>query len=70
MARSLDLIAIGRSSVDLYGTRIGPRLEDMASFGKYIGGRPNNVGSACLGLKSGVITVGDEARTAASTSGA
>ena len=27
----LDVIAIGRSSVDLYGAQIGGRLEDMAS---------------------------------------
>ena len=29
----LDVIAIGRSSVDLYGAQIGGRLEDMASSG-------------------------------------
>nr|WP_321981594.1 5-dehydro-2-deoxygluconokinase [uncultured Cohaesibacter sp.] len=59
----LDVITIGRSSVDLYGAQIGGRLEDMASFEKYIGGSPTNIacGSARLGLKSAVITrVGDE----------
>ena len=62
-ARSLDLITIGRSSVDLYGVQVGGRLEDMRSFGKYVGGSPTNmaVGTARLGLKSAVITkVGDE----------
>ena len=34
---NLDLITIGRSSVDLYGSQIGGRLEDMRSFQKYIG---------------------------------
>ena len=29
---NLDLITIGRSSVDLYGAQIGGRLEDMGSF--------------------------------------
>ncbi|MCB1394578.1 MAG: 5-dehydro-2-deoxygluconokinase [Rhodobacter sp.] len=61
--KSLDLITIGRSSVDLYGTQIGGRLEDMGSFDKYIGGSPTNIacGTARLGLKSAVITgVGDE----------
>ncbi len=61
--RPLDLITIGRSSVDLYGEQIGGRLEDMASFAKYIGGSPTNIaaGSARLGLKSALITrVGDE----------
>jgi 5-dehydro-2-deoxygluconokinase len=61
--KPLDLITIGRSSVDLYGTQIGGRLEDMGSFQKYIGGSPTNIacGTARLGLRSAVITgVGDE----------
>ena len=59
----LDVIAIGRSSVDLYGQQIGGRLEDMATFAKSVGGSPTNtaIGAARLGLKSAVITaVGDE----------
>lgn len=63
MTKPLDLITIGRSSVDLYGDQIGGRLEDMGSFSKYIGGSPTNIacGTARLGLKSAVITgVGDE----------
>ncbi|MCU0901883.1 MAG: 5-dehydro-2-deoxygluconokinase [Cypionkella sp.] len=61
--RDLDLITIGRSSVDLYGAQVGGRLEDMASFQKYVGGSPTNmsVGTARLGLKSALLTrVGDE----------
>ena len=60
---NLDIITIGRSSVDLYGAQVGGRLEDMGSFDKYIGGSPTNIacGTARLGLKSAVITgVGDE----------
>ena len=63
MKRPLDVISIGRSSVDLYGGQVGGRLEDMRSFRKYIGGSPTNAaaGAARLGLKSAVITrVGDE----------
>jgi 5-dehydro-2-deoxygluconokinase len=59
----LDVIAIGRSSVDLYGQQSGSRLEDIASFAKSVGGCPTNisVGTARLGLKSALITrVGDE----------
>ncbi|KAE9627277.1 bifunctional 5-dehydro-2-deoxygluconokinase/5-dehydro-2-deoxyphosphogluconate aldolase [Parasedimentitalea maritima] len=59
----LDVVTIGRSSVDLYGAQVGGRLEDMGSFNKYIGGSPTNIaaGTARLGLKSGLITrVGDE----------
>jgi 5-dehydro-2-deoxygluconokinase len=63
MTKPLDVITIGRASVDLYGVQIGGRLEDMASFRKYIGGSPTNIaaGTARLGLKSALITrVGDE----------
>ncbi|MEJ5899967.1 bifunctional 5-dehydro-2-deoxygluconokinase/5-dehydro-2-deoxyphosphogluconate aldolase [Ochrobactrum teleogrylli] len=63
MEKPLDLITIGRSSVDLYGAQIGGLLEDMASFNKYVGGSPTNIatGTARLGLKSALITrVGDE----------
>ncbi len=59
----IDVITIGRSSVDLYGDQVGGRLEDMRSFSKYIGGSPTNTacGAARLGLKTAVITrVGDE----------
>ena len=60
----LDVITIGRASVDLYGQQVGGRLEDMASFTKAVGGCPANIaiGTARLGLKSALITrVGDEA---------
>lgn len=63
MTKSLDLVAIGRSSVDLYGQQAGGRLEDMFSFAKYVGGSPTNtaVGLARLGLKSAIVTrVGDD----------
>ncbi|MDL2409996.1 5-dehydro-2-deoxygluconokinase [Rhizobium calliandrae] len=63
MNKNLDVITIGRSSVDLYGAQVGGRLEDMGSFNKYIGGSPTNIacGAARLGLQSAVITrVGDE----------
>lgn len=57
-AETLDLIAVGRSSVDLYGQQIGGRLEDMASFAKYLGGSPTNTaaGGARLGLRTGLLT--------------
>jgi 5-dehydro-2-deoxygluconokinase len=61
--KTLDVVCIGRSSVDLYGQQVGGRLEDMTSFAKYVGGCPTNIaiGAARLGLKPGLITaVGDE----------
>ncbi len=62
-APALDVITLGRASVDLYGQQIGGRLEDMASFAKSVGGSPTNIaiGAARLDLKSGLVTrVGKE----------
>jgi 5-dehydro-2-deoxygluconokinase len=59
----LDLITIGRVSVDLYGQQLGCRLEDVATFAKAVGGCPANVaiGAARLGLKCALVSrVGDE----------
>jgi 5-dehydro-2-deoxygluconokinase len=59
----LDLVAIGRVSVDLYGQQIGSRLEDASTFARAVGGCPANVaiGAARLGLKSALISrVGEE----------
>jgi 5-dehydro-2-deoxygluconokinase len=58
-----DLVCMGRAAVDLYGEQIGARLEDQASFARYLGGCPANiaVGSARLGLRVAMLTrVGDE----------
>jgi 5-dehydro-2-deoxygluconokinase len=63
VTRALDVITIGRCSVDLYGQQIGSRLEDVTTFAKSVGGCPSNiaVGTARLGLRSGLVTrVGDE----------
>ena len=60
---ALDVITIGRSSVDLYGQQIGSRLEDVSTFAKSVGGCPANIaiGSARLGLRSALLTrVGNE----------
>jgi 5-dehydro-2-deoxygluconokinase len=59
----LDLVCIGRTSVDLYAEQEGARLEDVQSFRKYVGGSATNiaVGTARLGVKSAMLTrVGDE----------
>lgn len=54
----IDLIAVGRSSVDLYGEQVGGRLEDMGSFAKYVGGSPTNtaIALARLGLRAALLT--------------
>ena len=63
MTVPLDLVTIGRCSVDLYGQQIGSRLEDTVTFSKAVGGCPTNIaiGTSRLGLRSAIITrVGDE----------
>lgn len=62
-SKPLELIAMGRAAVDLYGEQIGGRLEDMSTFAKYLGGCPANIatGASRLGLKVAMLTrVGDE----------
>jgi 5-dehydro-2-deoxygluconokinase len=56
--KTMDLIAVGRAGIDLYGQQVGGLLEDMASFAKYVGGSPTNtaIGAARLGLRSGLVT--------------
>src|SRR3984893_5624919 len=60
VSTQLDLIAIGRVSVDLYGQQIGSRLEDVSTFAKAVGGCPANVaiGAARLGLKAALTSGG------------
>jgi 5-dehydro-2-deoxygluconokinase len=61
--KAIDLVTLGRAAVDLYGEQVGSRLEDMASFAKYLGGCPANiaVGASRLGLNAAIITrVGDD----------
>ena len=59
----LDLLAMGRSSIDLYAHELGVPLTGVKSFDAYVGGCPTNVsvGARRLGLKTGLLTaVGDD----------
>ncbi len=49
---------MGRISVDIYPNDIGVDLEEVSSFGKYLGGSPSNVAVAAArhGRASAVIT--------------
>lgn len=40
MEKQFDVICMGRVAVDLYSQQIGARLEDVASFAKYLGDPP------------------------------
>ena len=53
-----ELLTIGRISVDIYPNDIGVDLEDVTSFGKYLGGSPSNVAVAAArhGRRTAVIT--------------
>lgn len=53
-----DVITIGRVGVDIYPLQVGVGLEDVTSFGKFLGGSATNVAVAAAkyGLKSAVIT--------------
>jgi len=60
----LDLLTIGRIGVDVYPLQYGVGLEEVTSFGKFLGGSPTNVAVAAhrYGLNTAVITkVGDDA---------
>jgi 5-dehydro-2-deoxygluconokinase len=59
----LDVLAIGRSGVDIYPLQVGVGLEDVESFGKFLGGSAANVAVAAarLGNRSALISgVGDD----------
>ena len=59
----VDVVTMGRSGVDLYPLQIGMGLEEVTSFGKFLGGSPTNVAVAAtrLGTPAAVLTgVGDD----------
>jgi 5-dehydro-2-deoxygluconokinase len=58
-----DVLAIGRCGVDVYPLQIGRGLQDVETFGKFLGGSAANVtvAAARLGERSGLISgVGDD----------
>jgi 5-dehydro-2-deoxygluconokinase len=58
-----DVLAMGRSSIDLYAHEIGRPMTEVRSFDAYVGGCPTNVsvGTRRLGLRSVLLTaVGDD----------
>jgi 5-dehydro-2-deoxygluconokinase len=54
----IDLITMGRSSIDLYANDIGIPFVDIKSFASYVGGSPTNmaVGARRLGLNVALLT--------------
>ena len=63
MQNAPDVVAMGRSGVDLYPLQVGVGLEDVATFGKFLGGSAANVAVAAarLGHSPALVTgVGDD----------
>lgn len=61
--RDLDVLTMGRIGVDIYPLQYGVGLEDVTSFGKFLGGSPTNVAVAAARLRhsAAVVTaVGDD----------
>ena len=58
ITKTYDLVAMGRSSIDLYSNDIGAPFEEITSFAAYVGGCPLNisVGAQRLGSKAALLT--------------
>src|SRR3954447_26199163 len=59
----LDVLSMGRSGVDIYPLQVGVGLEDVETFGKFLGGSAANVAVAAarLGHRAALLTgVGDD----------
>jgi 5-dehydro-2-deoxygluconokinase len=56
--RPYDVLTIGRVGVDVYPLQVGVALEDVETFGKFLGGSATNVAVAAArhGRRSAVIT--------------
>ncbi len=62
-SQPFDVVAIGRSGVDIYPLQVGVGLEEVESFGKFLGGSAANVAVAAarLGNRTALISgVGDD----------
>jgi 5-dehydro-2-deoxygluconokinase len=62
-SQPFDVLAIGRSGVDIYPLQVGVGLEDVESFGKFLGGSAANVAVAAARLGNGtalISGVGDD----------
>lgn len=61
--RRYDVLAVGRSSIDLYAREVGAPFAQIKSFAAYVGGSPTNicVGARRLGLRTALLTLlGDD----------
>lgn len=59
----VDVITVGRVSMDLFAQNIGAPFEEISGFDTSVGGSPTNIAIGCarLGLRTGLLTaVGDD----------
>ncbi|MEA4943786.1 MAG: 5-dehydro-2-deoxygluconokinase [Propionicimonas sp.] len=58
MAEHYDVVCVGRVGVDIYPLQTGVRLEDVTTFGKFLGGSATNVAVAAArhGHHTAIIT--------------
>ena len=56
--RTYDVLAMGRSLIDLYSNNVGASFPEIESFAAYVGGCPTNisVGTRRLGLQTVLLT--------------
>ena len=56
--QALEVLTFGRAGVDIYPLQVGVGLEDVTTFGKYLGGTTANVAVAAarLGRNAAIIT--------------
>ena len=63
MTDPVEILTFGRAGVDIYPLQVGVGLEDVTSFGKFLGGTTANVAVAAarLGRSAAIVTgVGDD----------
>ena len=55
---AMDVITMGRSSIDLYSQSIGADFVDIKGFDAFVGGSPLNIAVGCsrLGLNTALLT--------------
>lgn len=58
MEGAIEVLAMGRVGIDVYPLQLGVGLEDVETFGKFLGGSATNVtvAAARLGRRSAIIT--------------
>ena len=57
MSAGVEVVTIGRSGVDIYPLQTGVGLEDVETFGKFLGSPDITVGDFTCGREGSVLSV-------------